>query len=166
MYSIKADGITIADDQFIDERYTVIDPVLRLDENEAGKLEVTLPPECVGYSIIQRMNTTLSVWRGENDCIWMGRVISEDRDFNNHKALAAEGALAWLNDTTQPFKLYKKLTVKQYLKKLLDIHNSKVGENRRIELGEVTVVPEDPNSTRWVTNWETTLTYIKDLNQA
>lgn len=166
MYSIKADGITIADDQFIDERYTVIDPVLRLDENEAGKLELTLPPECVGYSIVQRMNTTLSVWRGDNDCIWVGRVISEDRDFNNHKALVAEGALAWLNDTTQPFKLYKKLTVEQYLKKLLDIHNSKVGENRKIELGEVTVVPENPNSTRWVTNWESTLAYIKDLNQA
>lgn len=166
MYSIRADGVTIADDQFIDEMYTVIDPVLHLDENEAGKLEITMPPACVGYSIVQRMNTTLSVWRGDFDCIWMGRVISEDRDFNNHKSLVAEGALAWLNDTMQPFKLYSKITVQQYLQKLLDIHNSKVGANRKILLGEVTVVPENVNNTRWVTNWDTTLSYIKELNQA
>lgn len=166
MYSIKADGITIADDQFIDERYIVIDPSLSLEENEAGKLEMTMPPECVGYSIVQRMNTTLSVWRNELDCLWVGRVISEDRDFNNHKTLTAEGALAWLNDTMQPFKQYKKIQVKAYIKKLLDIHNSKVGENRKILLGEVTVEAEDVNSTRWVTNWDTTLSYIKELNQA
>lgn len=166
MYSIRADGITIADDQFIDERYTVIDPVLRLEENEAGKLELTLPPECIGYSIVQRMNTTLSVWRNDTECLWTGRVISEDRDFNNHKSLIAEGALAWLNDTMQPFKLYQKITVKEYLKKLLDIHNGKVGANRRIELGEVTVETENVNSTRWTTNWDTTLSYIKALNQA
>ena len=166
MYSIRADGITIADDQFIDERYTVIDPVLNMEENEAGKLEVTLPPECIGYSIVQRMNTTITVWRGDTECIWVGRVVSEDKDFNNHKTLTAEGALAWLNDTMQPFKQYKKLQVKNYIQKLLDIHNSKVGENRRILLGEVTVEVEDVNKTRWVTNWDTTLSYIKALNQA
>ena len=166
MYSIRADGITIADDQFIDERYVVIDPTLNLEENEAGKLEMTLPPSCIGYSIVQRMNTTISVWRGDSTCIWVGRVISEDRDFDNKRSITAEGALAWLNDTMQPFKQYKKIQVKDYIKNLLDIHNSKVGVNRRILLGEVTVEAENVNDTRWVTNWNSTLSYIKDLNQA
>lgn len=165
MYSIQADGVTIADDHFIDERYVVIDPLLKLGENEAGSLEFTVPPTCVGYSLIQRMNTRITVCRN-GDPIWEGRVISEDRDFNNNKAFTAEGALSYLGDTMQPFKLYQKIQVKNYLSKLLEVHNNKVGANRKIKLGEVTVEAENVNDTRWVTNWDTTLSYIRALNSA
>lgn len=156
MYSIRAGSVTIMNDQYIDDPFMVIDPELTLEENAAGKLTFSLTPKSVGYSLIQRMSTTLYFYSG-TDIIWEGRVVSEETELDRQKTYVAEGALAYLNDTLQPLKAYN-TTFKSYITSLLQVHNSKVGENRKIEVGEITV----NKSSKWVTNWDKTLDKIKE----
>ena len=156
MYSIRAGSVTIMNDIYIDDPYMLIDPELTLEDNSAGKLVFGLTKKSVGYSLIQRMSTTLFFYSGE-DILWEGRVVVEDGDdFDTTKTYTAEGALSYLNDTHQPLKAYN-TTFKSYIKSMLKIHNDKVGENRQIELGECTV----EKSSKWVTNWDKTLDKVK-----
>ena len=156
MYSIKAGSVTIMNDQYIDDPFMMIDPELSLEENTAGKLTFGLTPQSVGYSLIQRMNTTLYFCCG-NDILWEGRVITEETALDRTKTYTAEGALAYLNDTLQPLKSYN-TTLKSYVRSLLKVHNDKVAADRRIELGEVTV----EKSSKWVTNWDKTFDKVKE----
>lgn len=156
MYSIRAGSVTIMNDVYIDDPYMLIEPELTLEDNSAGKLVFGLTKNSVGYSLIQRMSTTLFFYSGE-DILWEGRVVVEDGDdFDTTKTYTAEGALSYLNDTHQPLKAYN-TTFKSYIKSMLKIHNDKVGENRQIELGECTV----EKSSKWVTNWDKTLDKVK-----
>lgn len=156
MYSIRAGSVTIMNDRYIEDPYMLIDPELTLEENSAGKLVFGLTPQSVGYSLIQRMSTTLYFMSGE-DVLWEGRVITEETTLDRTRTYTAEGAMAYLNDTFQPLKSYN-TTFKSYITSLLKIHNDKVGEDRQIELGECTV----DKSSKWVTNWDKTLDKIKD----
>lgn len=156
MYSISAGSITIMNDRFIDEPFMIEDPELTLEENSAGKLVFGLTPKSVGYSLIQRMNTTLLFYSG-TDILWEGRVVSEKTELDRTKTYTAEGALSYLNDTLQPLKSYN-TTFKSYITSLLSVHNGKVGKDRQIEPGDITV----EKSSKWVTNWEKTLDKIKE----
>lgn len=156
MYSIRAGSITIMNDRYIEDQYMLIDPELTLEKNSAGKLIFGLTPDSAGYSIIQRMSTTLYFLSGE-DILWEGRVITEQMGLNRTKTYTAEGALSYLNDTLQPLKSYN-TTFKSYISSLLKNHNDKVGEDRKIEVGDITV----EKSSKWVTNWDKTLDKIKE----
>lgn len=162
MYSIYADDICIADDMWLEEPYIVINPNLVLEENAAGSFEFTLPVGSVGYSMVQRWNTTIRIDK-DDKTIWKGRVFSEDRDIDNNRVLTAEGSYAFLNDTTQPFKQYKGKSVKDYFTQLIKVHNDKVGDNRKLIVGEVTVEAEVQADTLWQTNYDITMDKIRDL---
>lgn len=156
MYSIRAGAMTIMNDRYIEDPYMLIDPELTMEDNSAGKLTFSLTKNSVGYSLIQRMSTTIFFCSGE-DILWEGRVIVEDSDdFDTTKSYTVEGALSYLNDTHQPLKSYN-TTFKSYISSMLKIHNQKVGEDRRIELGECTV----DKSSKWVTNWDKTIDKVK-----
>lgn len=161
MYSIYADGVCIYSDQFALENRTVTNPKLVLEDNSAGSLSFTLPVTNVGYELIVRLVTDISVFK-EGKEIWAGRVLSENQDFRNNRVLTCEGALAFLNDSTQPPKEYAGVGVHDYLAELLDIHNSKVGANRQIALGDVTVRDTDTEIV-YYTNYEKTIECVGAL---
>lgn len=158
MYSIYAGDLCIYNDQFALPERTVINPKLVLEDNSAGSLTFTLPVTNVGYNSITRLATDISVLK-EGKEIWAGRVLSETMDFRNSRALTCEGALAFLNDSTQPPKEYKGDSVRNYIIALLNIHNSKVAANRQFKIGTVTVVETDPDIV-YYTNYEKTIESI------
>ena len=129
MYSIYADGVCIYSDVFALDSMKVINPKLTLEDNGAGSLTVTIPPQNVAYHSIVRMVTDISVQK-DGEEIWAGRVLSESEDFYRNRVLYCEGELAFFNDTTQPPAEYSGLTVRGYLEKLISVHNSKAAANR------------------------------------
>lgn len=160
MYSIYANDVCIYDDSFPQDNMCVIDPKLVLSESSAGSLTITLPPSNLAYETITRMTTDISVRKNGSE-IWAGRVLSEDKNFWNHRVLLCEGELAFLNDTTQPPAEYHNLTVRGFLEKLIQIHNSKVAKNRQFVVGTVTV--EDSNDSLYrYTNFESTISCINE----
>lgn len=157
MYSVYGDGVCIYSDVFLDEKYKAISPKLKLADNTAGSLEITLPIVNAGYSLLQRLKSVAVVYR-DNVEIWSGRLITERKDFMNNRILTFEGELAYLNDTSQPPAEFHSQSVISWLTTLLNNHNAKVTADKRFTLGAVTVYE---NLYRF-TNNESTLECINE----
>ena len=160
MYSIYADGVCIYSDVFALDSMKVLNPKLILEDNAAGSLAMTLTPQNVGYSSINRLTTDISVQKDGKE-LWAGRVLEENKDFYNNRILYCEGELAFFNDTSQPPGEHAGLSIRAYLEKLIAVHNSKVPENRRFSIGAVTVV--DKNYPTYYTNYEKTIEIFNAL---
>lgn len=163
MYQIFADNICIYDDKSPMATLKVLNPKLTMEDNAAGKLEFTLPADSAGYPVIHRLSSKVSVFK-DGEEIWSGRVITENKDFYNQRKLTCEGELAYLNDTTQPmaeYHLESSTVVDDFLKALINNHNSKATSDMQFEVGIVTVT--DPNGYLYrYTNYESTLACIKE----
>ena len=163
MYSIYADGACIYSDVFALESMKVLNPKLTMEDNAAGSLVMTLPPQNVGYSTINRLTTDISVQKDGVE-LWSGRVLQENKDFYNNRVLYCEGELAFFNDSTQPPGEHAGLSVRAYMERLINVHNSKVPANRQFRLGAVTVV--DTNYPTYYTNYEKTIAIFNSLVEA
>ena len=160
MYSIYADDICIYDDSFTIESMKALNPKLTLEDNAAGSLSLTLTPQNAGYSSITRLISDISV-RKDGIELWAGRVLSENMDFWNNRILYCEGELSFFNDSIQPPAEYPNTTIREYLQRLIAVHNSKVDESRRFTLGAVTV--HDDNTLIFYTNYEKTMEKLNAL---
>lgn len=127
MYQIYADSVCIFDDTIPDQRSMVVSPRLQLTAGAAGSLSFTVPKGAYGYDTIQRLTTTISVLR-DGETIWMGRVLSEQRDVWDNRQLFCEGALSFLNDTVP-------MIANPTLGGVLTAHNAMVAANRQLVLG-------------------------------
>lgn len=138
----------------------LLNPKLKLEISAAGSFTCKVPPSNIGYDLIDRLTTEITV-KKDGLWLWSGRVISEEMDFWNNRTITCEGELAYLNDTTQPPAEYHNKTVRGFLETLIEIHNNKVSSNKRFTVGIVTVT--DPNDSLYrYTNFESTLEDIKD----
>lgn len=131
MYSVYVDGECVYNDQYPLEEYKVISPVLKMADSAAGSLEMTLPPVNIGYDKLKRMKSTITVHRWDKE-IWEGRLVEDSYDFWHNRKTYIEGALAYFNDTCQPQREYTNVTLEQFIQSVVDIHNSKVPDNRKI----------------------------------
>lgn len=151
-----------------------ISPTLKLGDNTAGSLEMTIPVGNPGYDKLEKMTSEIIVERYGTE-IWAGRIISEKGDFHNNRVLTCEGELAYLIDSIQPQYEYckelaeQKVWVEEILESIIEEHNKQVGTDKQFDLGVVTVEDEtkyteekpfDPTSPVFVTNNETTLDAI------
>lgn len=160
MYAIYADGVCIYNDVFSLDDMKVVNPKLTLEDSAAGSLSMSLPPTNKGYSTIERLMTDISVEKDGKE-IWAGRVLSESKDFWNNRTLVCEGELAFFNDSCQPQKEYSGLSIRAYMEALIEVHNSKVPDNRQFVIGAVTV-NDDTFPTRY-TNYEKTIELFNAL---
>lgn len=152
MYSVYGDGICIYNDLYLAGAVNALTPKLNLADNTAGTLEITLPVGNAGYDKLERLSSEMVVKR-DNEEIWAGRIISEKKNFQNSRILTCEGELAYLNDTTQPPTEYNEIDVYSFVEALLTEHNSKVADDKQLEMGSITV-----NETiSRITNNETTM---------
>lgn len=160
MFKIFADDVCIYDDVFLFDNMKVIEPKLSLSDNNAGSFVFKLPPTNKGYDKIQRMTTTIKITK-EDEEYWEGRVLSEKIDFWNCRTITCEGELAYLNDTIQPPAEYHNKTVRGFLETLINIHNSKVGDDKKFTVGDVTVTDSNDSLYRY-TNYEKTIECINN----
>lgn len=137
----------------------VLNPVLEVELNSAGKLEFTLPvtrsttidpetgekeyPDDI-WKTIQVFSGEVEVWE-EDDCIFYGRPLQIIRDWNNQKKVVCEGALAYFNDSVQPTHEYEKSNTVLY--KDDDYPNSSGFFNKLIDKHNNQLEKDDVNST-------------------
>ena len=170
MYEIWADDLLIYSDVTPLETVKVVSPKLTLADSAAGQLDMSLPPINVGYEVIKRMVTDITV-KCDGEWLWSGRVLQDSYDFWNNRKMICEGEIAFLNDSIQPPAKYSATsedptTVRSFLEALIEQHNSQVGTNRQFVVGEVTVgdndQQDDDDAINRYTNYETTLECIND----
>lgn len=167
MYEIWADDLLIYSDVTPLETVKVVNPKLTLADSAAGQLDMSLPPINVGYDVIKRMVTDITI-KNDGEWLWSGRVLQDSYDFWNNRKMVCEGELAFLNDSIQPPARYdvETTTIRSFLEALIDIHNSQVDANRQFTVGEVTVtdgdMQDDNDAIYRFTNYETTLECVND----
>lgn len=166
MYTVFIDDVCIYDDRSPIPSLKLSNPRLNLEVNTAGSFEFNILPNNPGYNILKRMISTVYIRGEDNRVLWSGRIIRTRQLMNYQVEVVCEGALAYLNDSIQPPHHYSGGTMYSFLKSLLDIHNSRVPENRRINMGVVTMeIPSGQETIHRYTNYESTLFAILDKLQ-
>lgn len=162
MYSIYAGDELLYSDVYPNHSRKVTSPTLKMAVDEAGSLDFTVSEVNKCYTTLQRMNTIITVKKYDIP-IWDGRIIEEYRDFNKNKKMYVEGALAFLNDTTQPIKEYKNVSFEELVTSILDVHNGLVDPARQIFWGGISDSFNPENLEYWATAYDYTLTDIRKL---
>lgn len=156
MYQVFFDNYPLYDPR--DEELVLRDPGVHLAVGEAGEMSFTIDSNHPYASRLTRLKGVLEL-RAGGVPIFKGRIRKDTRDFYLSREIEAEGLLACLNDSLiPPFNFPEDFlgdadyqaaaasgnVVKFLLGWFLDQHNSQVGPDQQIQLGEVTVA--DPNN--------------------
>lgn len=145
MYTIKCNNL--GNEKLLmdvrDEELIIQSAEIKEDLNKVPSLTFSIPQKNLNYQEIKKLISEIYVndMDSENE-IFRGRCMSEDMDFYNTKTVTCEGTLAYLLDTKYPPYVHTG-SVAEFLKDLLDYHNSRATERQKVYLGNVTVV--DPN---------------------
>lgn len=141
MYTVLLDGSSIHDPALNDSKKIIFDGVVTKKVNYADSFEFTIYPNNDGYSSITLMVSSVEVYKDGN-LIFHGRPLSEETGWNNEKKVVCEGDLALFNDTViRPYEYSG--TVGDYVRYLVNQHNSQVGAGKQITVRNITVT--DPN---------------------
>lgn len=172
MYSIYAGDELLYSDVYPLETRKVTSPTLKMGVDEAGSLEFTVSEVNKCYTKLLRMKTIITVKKfnptlgpnGDEEAIWDGRILREDRDFYKNKKLYVEGALAFLNDSCQPIKEYKNKSLEQLVTDILKEHADIVKDPaRNLYWGGKAESFTPPELEYWSTAYEYTIDSIKNL---
>ncbi len=125
----------------------------------------TIHPNNTGYDLLKPLTTAVKVYDESADKdIFIGRVLkcpdSMDERGLIFRKVTCEGRLGWLYDSVQPYAEYKMVGISTVLSSFLSKHNSQVGADKRIELGQVTVTAS--NNYTYTANWDKTIDVIAD----
>ncbi|MDT2824345.1 phage tail spike protein [Vagococcus lutrae] len=139
MYRVELDGETLYDPRLKD--YDIFTPKLKLEVNKAGAFDFKVYPSHPLYNRIFKLKSIIEVYQ-DSTLLFRGRVLDDEMDFNKAKMVICEGELAYFNDSIlRPYEFTGSVT--DYLKLIINQHNTQVQAARRFTLGNVTVT--DPN---------------------
>lgn len=159
----------------------IFSPICNLVDSAAGTFTCKVPTSSVCYNLIVKGITMFSVYRidsvFDNDNLFVdwketyifeGRVMDDGKDFNNHKLIEVEGAYAFLNDSTQPLKEFFDISMKDFVKALIEAHNDRQPYYKQFTLDEASfdmAFPEG-NKQYMFTQYESTMQYFIALHEA
>lgn len=121
---------------------TLSTAVLTEGINAQGAFAFTVPKINASFDRLRPRHGIVRIFR-DGELRWRGRLMQIRKGWDNAKVCHAEGALAFLQDSTIPPFAYKG-SPHDFLDWILTLHNGEMGDSvRRIGIGSVTVV--DPN---------------------
>ncbi len=138
MYRITCDGITLYEPD--NPVLQLISGTLKTGQNIAGTLTFVLAPTHPYLSRIKTRSSVISVYR-DGALYFRGSPLNVTESDTGLVTVTAEGALAWLGDSVQPFAEYHNMPVRTYLETLIQNHNAAVQDDayKQFTVGEVTV---------------------------
>lgn len=136
--------------------------------SRAEELSFSVPFDNPGYGLIHGLNTKVRVYDTRDESVvFSGRVIptkegmdSSGKFINN---ITCEGAMNYLIDTNTRRWEFVNKTPSEILQYLLDQHNSKVDNSRKIYLGVIQVTQAITISTNYETTLNAIVTKIKNI---
>ena len=123
--------------QPLDTSLALFNPKLTLEMGKAGSLEFDIPPNNTFYNNVRQLTSMVTVDMDGNE-IFRGRVLSNERMFNNVRHIYCEGDLAFLVDSVQKTEKYTG-TTRALFNKIIAAHNSRVESSKRFTVGQVTI---------------------------
>lgn len=119
------------------EELAVFNPRVTLEMGKAGSLEFDIPQSNPYYRSINQLTSLVTV-RMDDDEIFRGRVLSNERAFNNVRSVYCEGDLAFLVDSVQKTEKYNGMT-RALFSKFIAAHNARVEASKQFTVGDVTI---------------------------
>lgn len=160
MYQITCDGLILHDVR-LETDYRVISPKCKLKVNTTGTLTFKVAPTHPYYSQIKKLESEITLTQ-DGEWIFTGRVLNDEKDFDNIKTVECEGELAYLIDSNQRFAEYHDATVQGYFTTLINKHNAACPEaKKQFTVGIVNVTDNNDSLYRY-SNYENTWSTIKD----
>ena len=167
VYQIRNDASNlIVYDPRLDDAI-VVDPELKLSDNQCGSLRFTMYPNHPDYLNIQKRRTIYAVYRGDAvNPIFKGICTEGTDDQTQIVDFYFEDFMSVLRDSMQdPFDYHGELL--PFIQGLITAHNAQVETWQQIQLGHVTVT--DPNdyiyrlSEKELTTWDVIKTRLIDV---
>ena len=141
MYTVYADRALLYHPRMINDGYAIYNPTLIIEDNKTGTFQFSMPVTNVLYNSLKKMKTIIAVY-DDTELIFRGRILNDERDFNNNKLVYCEGELAFLLDSVaRPFDFSGSLS--QLFAQIVSIHNSQVDEDKQFEVGDCDVLAPD-----------------------
>lgn len=160
MYQITCDGLILHDVR-LETDYRVISPKCKLKVNTTGTLTFKVAHTHPYYSQIKKLESEITLTQ-DGEWIFTGRVLNDEKDFDNIKTVECEGELAYLIDSNQRFAEYHDATVQGYFTTLINKHNAACPEaKKQFTVGIVNVTDNNDSLYRY-SNYENTWSTIKD----
>ena len=158
-YTVYSDNNLLYDTQ--NENFQLFNAKLDLELNKTGSFSFKIYPNHPSYDKMQRLKSIITVY-SDDDLIFRGRILNDERGFRNEKQVTCEGELAFLLDSIQrPYQfpvVEGESTVEDLFTYFITNHNSQVEEAHRFIVGNVTVT--DPNDylarsdTTYLNTWD------------
>lgn len=124
MFIVKSGNEILHDPTRQNPDRLLISPVLQMSVGSQGSLSFGISPEHPMYSSLNNRTTFLTVLDDAGE-VWRGRVISQEKGWENIINIYAEGELAYLQDTRmRPFVFVG--TRIGLLQRLMDNHNAQL----------------------------------------
>lgn len=145
------------------DEFKLSSPKLTKETNKTDIFEFTLPPINIAYDNIECLESWIEVYR--DDELWFeGYAMNEKTNFWKEKTISCEGSLALLTRTMQPNMAKIFGTIRQYLDYILEVHNSKItNEKEKFYIGSVTVEDPDFSHDYRVLNYDSTYNYLMEI---
>lgn len=123
--------------------YKLIEPKLTMEAGRAGQLSFRIAYDHPNISHLLQMQSEIVVYEDrDTNPLWVGRMLTSEKDMYLTGSATCEGILAYLVDT-QIGAYEHQDGVVSFLDMLIDNHNDHVEVKKRFRLGNVTV--EDDN---------------------
>lgn len=158
MYRITCDGATLYDPD--NPVLQLLSGTLKTGTNLAGTLTFALAPAHPYRDRVEVRRSVVTVYR-DAEIYFRGSPNSVAEDDGGLMTVTVEGALAWLNDSVQPFGEYHEMPVRAYLETLVANHNALTDDFKHFTVGSVTVTDSNDSLYRH-SNFEHTKDAISD----
>lgn len=142
------------------EDYKVFNPQCKMKLNTTGTLSFSIYPTHPHYGVIQKLKSEILLYQ-DGEWLFTGRVLNDEKDFENIKAIDCEGELSYLLDSNQRQAEYHNISVENYFTDLITKHNAMVDDFKRFTVGQVTVTDTNDELYRY-SNYEDTFKIIQD----
>lgn len=134
--------------------------------NTIDSFSFTITPNNAGYSKLNYLKTGIDVLNTRTNVIeFRGRVLIPVESMDNTgqlvKTVTCESELGYLMDSTTVYGEYHNISVKDFLKLIIDNHNRQVTEDKQFVVGNVTVQDSNDSLYRFL-GYTKTLEAIKD----
>lgn len=141
----------------------LITPKITLEDNAAGSFEFSINKNNIVYNKLEPLKSIITVTYN-NNVIWDGRVTEVNRSFNYDKTVFAEGSFAFFNDSIQPYAVYNRINLRQYVSILLNNHNEQCEESKRFYIGNI-LVNQNEIKYNMVIEYQTTMDALTKLTE-
>lgn len=139
MFYIYANGRSIF--QPMDNSLSLFAPKLTLEMGKAGSLTFQIPPTNRYYNSLPQLTTTITVEMDDVE-IFRGRVLTNNRSFNNVRTIYCEGNLAFLVDSVQKAEKFDG-KAHDLFRKIIAAHNARVEDDKQFTVGDITIENRD-----------------------